>query len=325
MAGDDWTIDELETLLALDALDADEHVDAQLALGGSYVAGLSDVAAALAESEAADPPPSLRRTALSAALVDRAAGTSLDGVAPLAPADAFAAFVADLRALLDELAPDEWSEPAHPAYGSVRDLVAHLVGVEEIMLGWCGARDLVAADDHVAATRDAVASRSRVPGPAVAEQWHALAQAADPARPVVAHDIPTDVDGVLVLRSFELWSHADDVRRATGRPVPPPDPAAMALLSSRLMRVAGLAPAFRGVATAAGDVRFVLTGQGGGTYDVELARGDRAPDATIVVDVVDLCRVAARRLPVDELEWALEGDRAIAELLLAHVDAFARD
>ena len=37
---------------------------------------------------------------------------------------------------------------------------------------------------------------------------------------VLAHDLPTDADGLLVLRTFELWAHMHDVAQATGRPVP---------------------------------------------------------------------------------------------------------
>jgi hypothetical protein len=99
----------------------------------------------------------------------------------------------------------------------------------------------------------------------------------------------------------------------------------MALLSSRLMRVAGLAVAFRGFELPGGAARFVLTGAGGGTYDVELGPGGDETRTTIVADVVDLCRLAAHRLPLDDLDVAVDGDLAVAELLLTNVDAFARD
>jgi uncharacterized protein (TIGR03083 family) len=330
VSADEHDVNELEALLALDALDEGEQLDAELALG-PRASRLADVTAALAETAISEPPVALRAATLGSAVAARPAGTSIDGVEPRTPLEAYAHFVDDLASLLGDLDAVEWSAPAHEAYGSVRDLVAHLCRVEEITLGWLGAREPIAAADHIEATRSTIAALASLAPGAVAGRWHELAQqvvaearVVDHARPVVAHDIPTDVDGVLVLRSFELWSHADDIRRATGRAVPAPDPAAMALLSQRLMAVVALALLFRGAELPRGSARFVLTGPGGGTYDVDLGEGS-AETATIVADVVDLCRVAARRLSVDDLDWALDGDERIATVLLANVDAFARD
>jgi hypothetical protein len=49
------------------------------------------------------------------------------------------------------------------------------------------------------------------------------------------------------------------------------------------------------------------------------------PDFTLVADAIDLCRIAARRLRPAELAATVEGDRELAELVLADLDAFARD
>ena len=48
-------------------------------------------------------------------------------------------------------------------------------------------------------------------------------------------------------------------------------------------------------------------------------------DVLVVADVVGLCRVAAARLRPEHLDATIEGDRDLADLVLAHVDAFARD
>jgi hypothetical protein len=40
---------------------------------------------------------------------------------------------------------------------------------------------------------------------------------------------------------------------------------------------------------------------------------------------VDFCRVAVRRLRPDELDAAIEGDRALGELVLTSIDSLARD
>ena len=92
-----------------------------------------------------------------------------------------------------------------------------------------------------------------------------------------------------MVRAFELWTHEEDIRRATGRPVADPD-------AATLSRMTGLATALlpAGVARAGrdrpGPVRLVLTGPGGGTWDVGLAGGvsraepGRTFDTHVVVD-----------------------------------------
>jgi hypothetical protein len=49
------------------------------------------------------------------------------------------------------------------------------------------------------------------------------------------------------------------------------------------------------------------------------------PDFLLVADAVDLCRLAARRLRPEDLAATVEGDRPLAEEVLAGLDAFARD
>ncbi len=66
--------------------------------------------------------------------------------------------------------------------------------------------------------------------------------------------------------------------------------------------------------------RVVLTGNGGGTFDL----GDPSRrDTILVVDVVDYCRLAARRIAPDDLDMDVEGDRAVADRLLAAARVFA--
>jgi len=169
-------------------------------------------------------------------------------------------------------------------------------------------------------------------------EWHESALAVlasageyDGGRQIPFHDISISVDGLLTTRTFELWAHGMDIAHATGRPVPMLDDARLLLMSSRLMGALPLALAYRGVSAGLRTARFVLTGPAGGCYDITLdpagsppARGYE-PDTTIVADVVDLCLLAAARLAHDELESTVEGDPSLAELVLANVDAFARD
>jgi uncharacterized protein (TIGR03083 family) len=337
MADDTPAIDELAALLAIDALAADEQADAELR-HGTFPAGLTDVVAALADAAEQRPPDALRAATLRTALTRRPGGTPIGAAPSCPPAEAYARTVAEFDQLLTELTPDEWQAPAHAAHGTVRQLVAHLTGVERLCRAWLDPDAAPPVDphlDHVASTRQVVDEFADVDARDVATAWHdaaigvsTQAAAGDPNRAVSFHDITTSVDGLLVMRTFELWAHGMDIAFATGRPMPVLDDARMALMSSRLMAALPLALAYRTGSVAQGTVRFVLTGDAGGVYTVPLdmtAPGSQQPDVTIVTDVVDLCRVAARRLPAAELAASITGDRTLATAVLAGVDAFARD
>src|SRR4051794_11186163 len=333
MADDIREPDETAALLALDALAADEQADAELR-HGSFPGELAAAAAALAEATATPPPPGLRADTLARAVERRPAGRPVAAPAPCTPSEAFDRTIADLEELLAELTPEEWEQPAHADHGAVRDLVAHLVGVEALTLGWLDPERPADAElelDHLAPPRPVIDALAPPEPTVVARRWGAAARAVavaagrgDPGRPVHFHDLVSDVDGLLVMRTFELWAHAMDIALATGRPVPALDAERMALLSGRLMAALPLALAYRRIPAPDATVHFVLTGPAGGSYDVPLGVGG-LPAVTIVADAVAVCRVAARRLPAAELVVDVDGDRELAGTLLGAVDAFARD
>ena len=326
--------DELAALLALDALEPEEQADAELRVG-TFPTGASELAAALAERAAAAPPADLRAMVMQRALVSRPAGQSVERTVPCPPAEGFERTIADLYELLRSLTEAEWNAPAHDEHGRVRDLVAHLVGVERLSVRWLDPDDqMPIVLDHVAATRPVVAELAELPVDHLLDAWHeavravaAAAAANQPDRRVTFHDISTDVAGFLITRTFELWAHAMDISLATGRPMLELDPERMLTLSDRLMGAVPQALAYRGTAAPQRTVRFVLTGPGGGCYDVALHAGEApgAPAVTIVADTLELCRVAARRLRPAELAKTIEGDRRLADLVLADLDSFARD
>lgn len=326
--------EELAALLALDALDPDEQADAELRFG-TFPRDLIDTSAALAEGFAAVPPEELRGRTLRAAFDRRPAGRPVDAPERCTPADAYARTVAEFSELIRSLSDDEWDTAAHAEHGTVRELVAHLIGVERLSARWLSAEpDMPALLDHVAATREVVAEYRDADPAELAQEWtdaarDVLAAAAegDPARPVTFHDLTLNVAGHLVTRTFELWAHGMDIALATGRPMPTLDDERMALLSSRLMAVVPHALAYRRTPAAGRTARFVLTGVAGGCYTVPLAPGETAaePDFVLVADVVDVCRVAARRLSPADLDATIDGDRELADLVLAGIDAFARD
>jgi hypothetical protein len=98
-------------------------------------------------------------------------------------------------------------------------------------------------------------------------------------------------------------------------------------MSARLMAAVPVALAYRRSAALGRTAAFVLTGPSGGSYTVPLDPRSQAgvPDVTIVVDTIDLCRLAARRLLARELPATITGDRELGDLVLAGLDAFARD
>ena len=330
--------DETVALLALDALPPGEQADAELRFG-MLPGDLADAATLLAEQAITEPPPDLRSDTLLRAASRRPPGRPVDAVQPCEPAVAFDRTVDDLHHLLGSLTDAEWNAPAHAEYGRVRDLVAHLVGVERLVLRWLDPQDTVPdLHDHVAATRPVMTELADTDPHDIARQWYegarAVADAAaaspDRSRQVVFHDLVVSVDQLLVLRTAELWGHSIDICQATGRPLPQLDMERMALLCAELMAALPLAMAYAGIASPGRAARLALTGPAGGTYTVPLApQAPQAravePDVTIVTDAAGLCRVAVRRLRPEQLEAAVDGDRELGDLVLAGIGALARD
>ena len=325
--------DELAALLALDALLPSEQADAELRIG-VLAPDLADVAGLLAENTVTTPPPGLRAATLARAMSRRPPGRPIDAAQPCEPAVAFDRTVEDLNNLLGTLTDAEWNAPAHAEHGRVRDLVAHLVGVERLVLRWLDPQDTVPdLPDHVAATRAVIAELADTDPRDVARQWYeaaravAAATATDRGREVVFHDSTVSVDQLQLTRTGELWAHAIDVCQATGRPLPQLDPERMATLCGALMAAVPLAMASRGTTAPGRAARFVLTGPAGGIYTVPLAPLAQAaePAVTIVTDATGLCQVAVRRLRPEQLEAAIDGDRELGDLVLAGIGSLARD
>lgn len=327
--------EEIDALLALDALLPAEQADAELRLG-TFPDHLT-VAALLAEETVTEPPPELRTDTLLLATSRRQPGRPVDAAQPCDPVVAFERTVEDLRRLLDSVTDAEWDAPAHPEHGRVRDLLAHLVGVERLVRRWLEPADpddpIPELPDHVAATRPVVAELADTDPREIARQWYdaaravAVAAAGDGSRQVVFHDITITVDQLLVTRTGELWAHAIDISHATGRPLPELDMERIATLCTALMAAAPLAMGYGGTPAPGRAARFVLTGPGGGTYTVPLAPQTMVedPDVTIVADAVRLCRLAVRRLRPEEVGATIDGDRELGELALAGLSALARD
>jgi hypothetical protein len=73
-------------------------------------------------------------------------------------------------------------------------------------------------------------------------------------------------------------------------------------------------------------LRLVLTGPGGGTWDVAVGDDQSEPVfVRIVADAVAFCRLVANRLRPDELDARVNGDTARAARVLAAAGTLALD
>jgi len=144
-------------------------------------------------------------------------------------------------------------------------------------------------------------------------------------RRIDLYGISTSARTALVARMFELWTHADDVRRALGQPLVDPDPERLAAMSDVAARSLPTGMTVAGTARPGQSAKVVLLGGGGGTWTVPLALGDRGgpPAVTVVADVVDFCRVAATRLAPEDLDHDVEGDVGLAAEVLRAAAIFA--
>ena len=137
---------------------------------------------------------------------------------------------------------------------------------------------------------------------------------------------------VFAARTFELWIHADDIRRSTGRPLRDPDAPRLDRLCRLAASFTPLGMAFAGRTHEGKTMRLVLTGLGGGTWvqplglvgsTAERAGTDADADVTIVADGARFCRVAGKLLAPHELGADVEGDASLVDDVLAGARAFA--
>jgi uncharacterized protein (TIGR03083 family) len=262
----------------------------------------------------------------------------------IGPVDAFRRTVVDLGELLDRLDAAAWLAPAPwvEAGWQVRDVVAHLVGVERYTATLLDGRgDFIVPEglegDHLAVTGPTVeALRGLGPGELVAT-WRSAVDGALAAieaatargrgldQPMAFHLIPLRLRAFLVVRVFEVWTHTDDIRRAIGEPLRAPDGSRLRLMSETAVGALPLGMAIAGRAHPGRTARLVLTGPGGGAWSQVLGPGEPIgePAALIVADVVDFCRLAARRLGAAELSCVIEGDTELAADVLVGAAIFA--
>jgi hypothetical protein len=149
-----------------------------------------------------------------------------------------------------------------------------------------------------------------------------------PDRELAHHSLAGSVRSMLVIRTFEVWTHDGDVRGALGLACNPLDDLRLALMSTALVESLAIGMMLAGTSQPGRTARIELTGTGGGrAFEVPLSFGEAAGDVdlTIEADAFELCRLASKRLAADEIELVVEGDRSLLEPVLVGAAAFAMD
>jgi uncharacterized protein (TIGR03083 family) len=300
---------------------------------------LVDLAFDAAETDGLAVPPALRARALGAAVAAAPPrmhpAWSADGLSSLST---FLRTASELGDLLDGLDDGEWERPTRVADLTVCRLLQHLVGVERYLLGQLGrrpARTIERRADHLPVALADALDLDGASGARVARAWwlEAMALVATvgelgPDHPVAYYDLAGSLRGLLVVRTFELWTHDEDVRAATGRPPNDLDEGRLGLMAGALLGVLPIGMALAGTARPGRTARLeVELPRDRITVDLGLAPDEPAgpPDVTIRTDALHLCRLAANRLRIDELVVDVEGDRSLVEPVLVGAGAFALD
>jgi uncharacterized protein (TIGR03083 family) len=277
-------------------------------------------------------PEGLRQRVLVASARARVAGQAVPEVSAASPAEAFSRAADALGDLLDSLREDDWRQPVIRSLDA-RGLVGHLIGVEEDVHRALAGDPAVANADHVASTSHTAARQAGRDTALITSDWRravgrtlALVSAeASADRPVAVHGIMLPISDLLVARTFEIWTHENDIRTATGQPHTVPGPTSLQPMTSLAVRLLPFGAIRIGLADPVG-VHLVLTGPGGGTWDLVVGQGKPDPaQVTVVADVVGFCRLVANRIAPADLDAHVTGDLALAASVLASAAALALD
>jgi uncharacterized protein (TIGR03083 family) len=278
------------------------------------------------------PPAGLRHRVLDAARQARAVGSPVPEPAGICPAEAFRRAALALDELLGTLDDADWRTPVLRGL-DVQGLIGHLIGVEEDVHRCLAGDPAVAQAGHVESTQPAADRQAGCPAAQTRAEWRRAADhtidlvsaAADSGAEVEVHGMRLPPGDLLVVRAFELWIHDNDIRLATGRPPAVPDPStlrSMTEVAARLLPHGAARTSLREHV----NVRLVLTGPGGGTWDVALGEGLSDPASVgIVTDAVGFCRLVADRVAPAGRDLHVTGDPCRAADVLAAAAALALD
>jgi uncharacterized protein (TIGR03083 family) len=290
-----------------------------------------------------DVPPGLRSRVLDASRRARAAGEPVPEVPAISPAEAHRRAADALYRTLSALNSAGWSRPAIRDL-DVQGLVGHLTGVEDDVQRCLAGDPAVGHAGHVESTQAAAARQAGRDPAQTRDEWRdavsrtlALVAARgddDLDACVAVHGMRLPLRALLVVRAFELWIHENDIRLACGLPLAVPDPSVLRLMTRLAADLLPGAAARAGV-PGPGRLHLVLTGPGGGTWDLEwdpewspdtagAARQDPG-EVSIVADAVGFCRLVADRMTPAELDPCITGDHDQAAGVLTAAATLALD
>jgi uncharacterized protein (TIGR03083 family) len=331
---DDHELTELLGAYALHACDAEETaaIEALLARDPELAREarrLTGAAAWIGATEALAAPAGLEETLVARARARRSP------VADVA-LRAYTASVARLEDTLATLVAEDHAEPTANGLDA-RDLIVHLAAQESSLaqsLGRSPVPQIVDVDVDARTARFVEHFDGRSIDE-VRETWkqsvdEVTSWASEPeSREIPVHWLEMDWprDHALIVRAFENWIHRDDLREATGRVAEPPPAADIHAMADFSMRTLPMCLETIGRAHEGKHARVVLTGAGGGEWIVPMGNGrpdpDAAPDIVFTADVVDWCKLVGERVTPAALARSVEGDRALADDLIAAAPTFA--
>jgi len=282
---------------------------------------------------------SLRRRVLAAAFTSRHPGRPAAHVDDIGSVEALRRTIVSFGSLVDSLTDNDGARITIEGW-TVAGLLGHLTGVDEYfgcVLGWWQsdiARDEV---DHLAMTLPTVAAATDSGLQRARDEWRetsgrvlgrlsALEGRLD--QRVSFHGFDFSINSVLIARTFEMWTHLEDICRAIGATPDPLDAERLRLMTNAAVGALPLGMMLSGRLPMGRSVRIVLTGVGGGSWVQPLEIGlppdhGISPSATLLTDAVAFCRVAAKRLDARELEFRATGDAGLVDDVLVAAAVFA--
>lgn len=278
-------------------------------------------------------PAGLRARVLDASWQVRPAGKAVPEIQEISPVEAFSRAADALYQTLRELPAEAWRRPSIREL-DVQGLMGHLIGVEHDMQRALAGDAAAGKAEHVASTQAAAERQAGRPPEQTLDEWHGaigrtlarVAAVGDLGVVIALHGVRLPLAAGLVGRAFELWTHENDIRGATGLQATVPDAPTlvqMTRLAATLLPFAAIGSGLSGPAR----LHLVLTGPGGGTWDIQV--GAEVPPVpnrvSIVANAVRFCRLVGNRADPAGIGAHITGDHRTAMGILAAAAKLALD